>query len=284
MYLSIDFEDFAHDLKRDLGIWETGPLRAEALWQSYELIDGFLQENGGPDGRKATFFCTGVVAERAPDLIAHIAGQGHEIACHYHYHDSMNRQSAQTVDAMLARAKDQLQTAANTAVKGFRAPKFHVNRETPEQYQLIQQYFDYDSSSFFGSPDQCRDFADKMRLSTLHVLPLFSSQYRGRGPQIRLGGTYLKLAPDNVARDLIAQAKTNGLAPHIYLHPYEISGHQAFRVSRQELAALGAKTAAYWGLRQNQWLRLGGKRLLRKIARLLPPEGLSGRLDQLIPQ
>ena len=31
MYLSIDFEDFYHDLKRSLGLWETGDLKIDEL-------------------------------------------------------------------------------------------------------------------------------------------------------------------------------------------------------------------------------------------------------------
>jgi peptidoglycan/xylan/chitin deacetylase (PgdA/CDA1 family) len=282
VFLSIDFEDFSHDLKRELGVWDTGPLRVEALWRSYETIAAFLQEHGGPSGRTATFFCTGVVAEKAPELVAHIAKQGHEIACHYHYHDSIDRQSIATIDQMLARAKDCLQQAANSPVRGFRAPKFRLNRNTSEHYKLIERYFDYDSSSFFETADECQQFSNSMTLSDLQLIPLFSGRYKGSGPQIRLGGTYLKLAPDTVARDLITQAKSAGVVPHVYLHPYETVEHREFWVSQQDLRKLGTGKAAYWAGRQNQWLRFGGARLLRKLTRLIPLEGLSGRLDQLI--
>lgn len=282
MFLSIDFEDFSHDFKRELGVWDTGPLRVEALWRSYEVIEAFLKSHGGANGGTATFFCTGVVAKQAPDLIAHIAGQGHEIACHYHYHDSMNRQPAQMIDKMLARAKDTLQQAANAPVRGFRAPKFHIDRETPEQYRLVERHFDYDSSSFFATPDQCSAFASAMSLRTLRLMPLIAGQYKGRGPQIRLGGTYLKLAPGAVARDLVAQANDAGMTPHIYLHPYEVLPARAFRVPARDLTGLGADKAAYWAVRQNQWLQFGGARLLRKLVRLIPPAGLSGRLDQAL--
>ena len=42
---------------------------------------------------------------------------------------------------MLACAKDALQSAAGTPVRGFRAPKFHLRRDTPEQYHLIERHF-----------------------------------------------------------------------------------------------------------------------------------------------
>ena len=284
MFLSIDFEDFAHDLRRVLGVWDTGPLRVDALWRSFETIDAFLRARGGPQGSKATFFCTGVIADQAPDLIAHIAGQGHEIACHYHFHDSMTTQPPHEVDRMLARAKDALEKAANAPVRGFRAPRFHLYREQPEQYKLIERHFSYDSSSFFSSADACSRFARKMALTDLKLVPLYAARFRGRGPKVRLGGSYLKFAPGSVARDLIRQSGMVGIAPHVYLHPYEFSETADFQVSRADLGALGPVKSGYWALRQNQWLRFGGDRLLEKVAALVPPEGLDGRLDDWILQ
>ena len=40
-FLSIDFEDFSHDFKRDRRIDIDGPLREEALWKAYEAIEAF---------------------------------------------------------------------------------------------------------------------------------------------------------------------------------------------------------------------------------------------------
>ena len=44
MYLSIDFEDFNHDLKRSLGIWKTGCLKSDVLWEKYNLINVTLKD------------------------------------------------------------------------------------------------------------------------------------------------------------------------------------------------------------------------------------------------
>lgn len=283
LFLSVDFEDFAHDLKRLLGVWETGPLRGDALWQSFEDIDGFLRAHGGMQ-QAVTFFCTGVVARDAPDLIAEIARRGHEVACHSYFHDSMDTQPATTTDKMLGQAKDSLQAAANAPVRGFRAPRFRLNRSTPEQYQLIERHFDYDCSSFFASARDCAQFTQRMGLSRLRLLPLFTSPLAGNGPAVRLGGSYLKFMSEKTARDLIAQSEQVNIPPQIYLHPYEIVDHRAFRVPRGEMAGLGAAKSVYWATRQNQWLRFGGPRLLGKVARLIPAGGLSGRLDRVLSE
>ena len=64
MYVSIDFEDFFHDLKRGLGLWETGPIKIKELWEKYNIINEFLKTYGKNNGKYATFFCTGVLAEK----------------------------------------------------------------------------------------------------------------------------------------------------------------------------------------------------------------------------
>src|SRR4030095_12862542 len=42
---------------------------------------------------RATFFILGWVAERHPSLLRDIAGRGHEIACHGHGHQMIQRQT-----------------------------------------------------------------------------------------------------------------------------------------------------------------------------------------------
>lgn len=280
MYLSIDFEDFAHDLKRDLGLWETGPLRIEALWRSYAAIDEFLTAHGGPQGRKATFFCTGIIAEQAPDLIARMAADGHEIACHYHFHDEMDRQDIATVTSMLARARDTLEAAAGQPVRGFRAPKFRIARDAPEQYRAVAATFAYDSSFPTGDLASVVAFRDALGLGEFPILPIFAGRFRGKGPMLRLGGTYLKLFPLAVARDLVAQARRAGFMPHIYLHPYEFVADGRYALSTTERRPLGWRKAAYWGLRQAQWNRIGNAGLSGKLAALIGAQGLGGRLDR----
>ena len=64
MYLSIDFEDFNHDLKRSLGIWETGPLNKDLLWEKYFLINNFYKNCKSKKGRFGTFFVLGLSHQR----------------------------------------------------------------------------------------------------------------------------------------------------------------------------------------------------------------------------
>ena len=276
LHLSIDFEDVAHDQKRDLGLWETGPLRLDALWHSYEQIDGFLARHGGPRGRRATFFCTGILASQAPDLIARIAADGHEVCCHYYFHDEMDRQQIGTVRDMLKRARDVLQDASGQPVRGFRAPKFRIDRQGAEQYRAVEEMFRYDSSFPTGDLNDVEAWRRLCGLETLQILPIFTGRIAGR--RLRLGGSYLKLFPALVGRSLLTQAEAAGFAPHVYLHPYEFVSGGAFRLSAADLRPFGLRKSLLWRLRQHQWHTIGNRGLPAKLAGLVPAGGLAGRL------
>lgn len=275
-FLSIDFEDFSHDLKRSLNVWETGPLRITALWNSYNEINTFLSEVGGEKSSKVTFFCTAIIAKEAPDLINKIASDGHEIACHYFFHDDMYLQEKGEIELMLGKAKDELEKASGKEVKGFRAPKFNISKSIPDQYLAVEKFFSYDSSLAVNALDEIDVFKQKMGLESLEILPIFWESFLGQ--KMKLGGSYLKLFPKKISKKLILNAKKKGINPHIYLHPYEFNSLQEYRVSFKELNSLGFLKSGYWTLRQFQWLRIGNNSLKDKIRLLIEEEGLGGTL------
>ena len=86
-YFSVDFEDFYHDKKRQLGHLNPDTLE-KPLWKSYEKIKKICENLFS--NKKITFFSTGILAQKVPDLLSNIAKDGHEIGCHYHYHDSIH--------------------------------------------------------------------------------------------------------------------------------------------------------------------------------------------------
>ena len=55
MFLSIDFEDFNHDFKGSLGLWSTGPLKTDILWEKYKLIDQIFKKSNSKKGSFGTF-------------------------------------------------------------------------------------------------------------------------------------------------------------------------------------------------------------------------------------
>ena len=124
--ITVDFEDFSHDLGRKLGILHNVKSRKYALSNSYDYFMDFMNKKF--EICQATFFCTGILAKTHPNLIKRISDDGHEIACHYFYHDDLNKDSITAAKKNLIQAKDTLQQASGQEILGFRAPRFSLEK------------------------------------------------------------------------------------------------------------------------------------------------------------
>ncbi len=279
MYLSIDFEDFNHDLKRSLGIWETGPLKPNLLWEKYNIINEIYKKNKSKEGKSGTFFCTGIIALNEPSLIKRISDDGHEIACHYNYHDVMNGKSDYEIENNLVKAKESLESASGQTIHGFRAPYFAIDKQNPKQYKLLEKYFTYDSSFICTTKKEVEIFRKQMNLKNLKILPIF--QHKFAKLNCRLGGSYLKLFPYFYTNWMVNMSLENGFIPHIYLHPYEFGNSEKFQVSKNELKVLGRWKANFWYLRQKQWLKFRNDTLKFKLENLMSFNNLDGTLYNL---
>ena len=69
------------------------------------------------------------MAEKCPDIVARIAADGHEIACHYFWHDPCRLDPPDLFEANLRRAIDALEAASGQKTLGFRAPRFSLKPE-----------------------------------------------------------------------------------------------------------------------------------------------------------
>ena len=87
-YFTVDFEDFHYDALRHLNMSDP-PCREKALIKSYQRIKDICIRY--LDNKKITFFVTGIVARKLPSLIKQIYDDGHEIGCHYNYHEDINK-------------------------------------------------------------------------------------------------------------------------------------------------------------------------------------------------
>ena len=279
MYLSIDFEDFNHDLKRGLGLWKTGPLKSDALWKKYNLINDFFRKSNNNSGSCGTFFCTGVIAEKEPDLIKKISDDGHEIACHYYYHDLMKNDNEMIIERNLRKAKELLEDASGKKVMGFRAPFFAIEKNFGNQYKIVEKIFIYDSSFFCSNLDEINLLKMRLGLEKLKIIPIFQTNFANFN--FKLGGSYLKFLPNTYIDFMIRKSIKNGFEPHIYLHPYEFGNSNDFRITKKELQKLGIKKSIYWYLRQNQWISFRNESLPKKVDFLLKKNKLSGVLSQL---
>ena len=279
MYLSIDFEDFHHDFKRSLGIWKSGPIKSNCLWEKYNQINNIYKNSNDKKGSFGTFFCTAILAEKEPDLIRKIAEDGHEVACHYYYHDIMKNQNAGDIEKNLSKAKNLLEEVSGKAVLGFRAPNFSINKTNPIQYKIVEKVFKYDSSFTCTTKKELETFKQKMGLKNLILLPIF--QKRFGTINLRLGGSFLKF-PKIYMYWMINESSKKGFLPHLYLHPYEFGNSENLKLEMTDLKMLGFKKSIYWRFRQYQWLKIRNESVYKEIKNLINKNQLEGTLANSI--
>jgi polysaccharide deacetylase family protein (PEP-CTERM system associated) len=98
---------------------------------------------------KATFFVVGWIAERFPNLIREISGQGHEVACHSYDHQVIFNRTPNQFREDIRRSKKTLEDIIGEAVIGYRAPSYSITRKSLWAFEiLIEEGFRYDSSIF----------------------------------------------------------------------------------------------------------------------------------------
>lgn len=279
-WLSIDFEDIAHDFKREHGIDLDGPVRRDALFAAYAAIEAFLRRDLG--GRRLTFFTTGIVAAKSPEVVARIAADGHEIACHYHFHDPARRDPPATFESNLRRAIDALEAASGQRVLGFRAPRFSLAPEDTQHFAALERHLGYDSSLGLASAAAVGAARGALGLERLALLPVARVPVAPGLPPVRAGGTYLKLFPVGVTRRALEAAHAGGLAPLVYLHPYEFVADRSFQVAMREMAGMAAGRRVYWALRQAQWHSAGNRSVLGKLRRLAREWRFGGPMRELL--
>lgn len=279
-WLSIDFEDIAHDWKREHGIAANGPLREDALWASYAAIETFLRRDLG--GVRLTFFTTGVVAAKCPGVVARIAADGHEVGCHYHFHDPARRDPPEVFEANLRRAIDSLETASGQRVLGFRAPRFSLGPADAAHFRALERHLAYDSSLGVASAAELATVRRSLGLTSLALFPVARAVVAPGLPPVSSGGSYLKLFPAAVALRAMDVAAAGGLAPMVYLHPYEFVADRSFQVAMHEMTGLPRARRLYWALRQAQWHAVGNRGATGKLRRIARAWRFGGPLRDLL--
>lgn len=247
-HVTIELEDLRHARTRAMGIpAQTSP---ETTRRGLERILEALDDAAGK--ATATIFTTGQVARAQPRLVADLAAQGHEIACHGDTHDSVKALDRYRFAASLERALDSLAAASGGPVEGFRAPDFSVDGSTGWAFEILAEHgLVYDSSLTLegrrGAARAYDDFAVAGR--RLCEFPLCRVRLGG-GIGIRvIGGAQLRLLPTGAALMLMRRAAAQGFVPIVYLRPADIAeGYE--RVRRDEMNGLGPLARAGWTFRQ----------------------------------
>lgn len=88
---------------------------------------------------KGTFFCLGKLAEEFPYVLKQIVDRGHEIGCHSHQHQWLNRMTAEEFREDTRSAIDALQQLTGKKVLSYRAPAFTIGESNKWAIEVLAE-------------------------------------------------------------------------------------------------------------------------------------------------
>lgn len=206
--------------------WDTIPSR---VGESVARLLDLLSRHGA----KGTFFVLGWVAERHPDLVKGIAGNGHEVASHGWGHRRVTELTPDSFRRSIGRSKALLEDLTGAPVLGFRAPSFSiVSGHEWALDLLIEEGYRYDSSLFpvrrrgYGYPRGLRDpyWIERNNGRLLEVPPATLRVFGNNLPAA--GGAYFRLFPYRVTRAAFLDCERRNVAGTFYIHPWELDPQQ----------------------------------------------------------
>jgi len=162
---------------------------------------------------KATFFCTGMMAQDFPQVVKLIQSRGHEIGCHSNRHTWMNKMSEDEAREDTHIAIDSLQQCIGQKILSYRAPAFSIGESNKWMFKiLVNEGINNDSSVFPAA----RDFGGFPRFKSqepctirygrveLKEYPIGMTQIMGK--QIAYsGGGYFRFFPLEFVRRQMAK-------------------------------------------------------------------------------
>ena len=280
-YFSIDFEDFSHDLKRSMGDPDPSS-NEEALWKSYYKIQEISEQFLG--GKKITFFVTGVLARKNPEVVKRIFDDGHEVACHYNFHDNIYLSNRKEFSNELDVAITAIAKIIGEKPLGFRAPNFSINADNIWAYEELAIRFKYDSS--YRTSSDINDIVEKRKFifdgNELYEFFIYGMPILGESFKIRCGGTFFRLFPSELTIKSMEQSFNLGHVPLLYMHPYELTDD--FWVPWKDLKYISFNKRFINWARQYQWCKLGHGSVEKKLIDVCRYFEHQGPMKQLIEE
>ncbi len=227
--LSVDIEDwfqvgaFEKTIRRE--DWDGLECRVEANTDA--VIALFAEADV-----KATFFTLGWVAHRYPALMRRIVDAGHEVASHGWDHVRVFTMTPDQFAADLDRTRKTLEDTSGTAVTGYRAPSFSIDKRTPWAHPILAEAgYSYSSSvapvvhDHYGWPEAPRFAFQPVTGSDLLELPVTTAKFAGRTLAAG-GGGFFRLLPYGFSRWAFQQVNDADRPGIFYFHPWEIDPAQ----------------------------------------------------------
>ena len=211
-------------------------------WLTRRVLE-FLADRGV----RGTFFVTGEIAERAPDLVREVADAGHEIGFHGWHHTPLTSLTTVQLRADAKRGKALLEESSGTPVIGYRAPLFSLVPESHWAVEVLAEVgFTYSSSvlparnPLYG--DQAAPVTAFRWPSGLIELPCPVASIAGIGLPY-LGGVYLRALPTPVSATARHVFGRNQML-WTYCHPYDFDADETFWVA-PEVGRWGSRLLWY---------------------------------------
>lgn len=249
--LTFDVEDYFHVhafagvVSRDQ--WESMPRR---VCENTRRILRLLRERN----IRATFFVLGWVAERHPELVREIADDGHELASHGYAHEAVDTITREQFRDDVVRSLEAIRAACpNAEIRGYRAPSFSINDNTPWAFDVLKELgFQYDSSispvtfhDRYGMPRAPR-FAHSVGASITEIPVSTVRLARCNWPVA--GGGYFRLLPLTLTQWGMRRIMREQQPAVVYLHPWEFDPDQP----RIKTAPLRSRFRHYVNLRHTE--------------------------------
>jgi len=179
---------------------------------------------------KATFFILGYVADKVPQLIKEIDGEGHEIATHGFCHKLIYRQKKEEFEQDILRSIFLLEDLTGKKIIGHRAASFSVTKDTYWALDILSSCgIQYDCSIFpihnprYGIPE-APQFPYEIRPGLMEFSP--STITIGGANLPFSGGPYFRIPPYAFTKMAIESINKQGKPAQIYIHPWEIDPDQ----------------------------------------------------------
>lgn len=264
-FFSVDFEDISHDLIYNLTKNPKIKIRENIILKSYEKFKYLNKKYLGNKG--ITFFTTGILVKKYPDIIREIINDGHEIACHHDHHDIISKKNQSNFSYELDNAIEVIEKISGNTPKGYRAPIFSINKGQDWAYFEIAKRFIYDSSIKTSkrlikkNQDNFLIYGDnKLFEFYIYEKSLFFDKLK-----FKSGGSYFRLFNENLICSHLNETRDQNHIPIVYLHPYDLLSENEFWVKLSELKNIKNNMKFIYWLKQNLWHKLGNKTVEKKI-------------------
>ncbi len=126
----------------DIEEWALAKAGGYGTAEKYAEYDAFLDRILNVlDERsiKATFFCTGLMAQDFPQVVKLIQSRGHEIGCHSHRHTWMNKMTEAEAREDTHAAVSALEQCIGQKVRSYRAPAFSIGEKNKWMFELLAE-------------------------------------------------------------------------------------------------------------------------------------------------